>query len=91
MAVGEIIREDEVQRTPRGRTATYDDELLALLSTLEPGMAARLDALAVTDKDQRSSTSAHIRKHFEEVHGEDAKCRIDYSPDGVPQVRFPKS
>ena len=89
MAVGTIIDESDVQRTPRGRKASYDKELLDLLSQLTPGSAARLDALVEPDKDKRSAVSANIRKHFTAAHGEDSSCRIEYAPDGTPQVRFP--
>lgn len=86
-ALGEIISEDQVERTPRGRKAVYDPELLELLESLTPGSAARLDGLQEENKDKRSAVSAHIRKHFNTVNP-DAKCRIEYTADGVPQVRF---
>jgi hypothetical protein len=86
--LGTIISEDEVQRTPRGRKAVYDQELVELLSTLTPGNAARLDGLQETDKDKRSAVSAHIRKHFAAAQGDDVKCRVEYTSEGVPQVRF---
>lgn len=88
MAVGHLISVDEVRTTPRGRQASYDDELLALLGDMSPGQAAALEGLATPDKTKRSAVSANIRKHFRAAHGEDVKCRIEYSPEGVPQVKF---
>jgi len=87
-SIGTIISEDEVQRTPRGRKAVYDPELIELLSTLTPGSAARLDGLQEENKDKRSAVSAHIRKHFSAAQGDEVKCRVEYTADGVPQVRF---
>ena len=86
--LGEIIPVEDVQRSPRGRKATYSADMLELLAQLTPDTALALTGLGNVDKDQRSSVSANIRKHFTHVHGDDVKCRIEYSPEGVPQVKF---
>ena len=43
--LGEIIPVDEVQRTPRGRKATYDSGLLELMERLTPDTAVRLPGM----------------------------------------------
>jgi hypothetical protein len=80
-----------VQRSPRGRKAVLDQDMLDLFEQLTPGAAVVITGFGNVEKDKRSAVSANIRKHFTAVHGEDTKCRIDYSPgDNFPQVRFPK-
>ena len=87
--IGTIISEEEVQRSPRGRKAVLDQDMLDLLGQLSPGQAALVTAFGNVEKDKRSAVSANIRKHFTAVHGEDVSCRIEYSPgDNFPQVRF---
>lgn len=88
-SIGRIISVDEVQTSPRGRTAQYDEELLTLLGDLTPDTAVVVEGFGSVPKEKRSAVSANIRKHFAAAHGEGVKCRIEYSPeDSYPQVRF---
>lgn len=81
-----IISADEVETSRRGRVATYDENLLDLLSKVKPGQAVRLEGTyGQVEKADRQKIGADIRKHWAEVH--DTKPRVDFSPEGVPQVQ----
>ena len=85
----EFISEDDVQVSPRGRTVQLDADLVKLLKKLTPGKAVRLtDSIGPVDATKRPTVSGTIRKNFKGAHGPDAVCRIDYTPEGIPQVRF---
>ena len=82
----EFIPEDEVNVSPRGRKANIDANLVATLKKVKPGSAAKLaGTFGAVPKDQRAQTSQVIRKHWRAARQDD--CRIDYTVDGVPQVR----
>ena len=86
----EFISEDEVQVSPRGRKAEINPELANLLKKLKPGQAIRLtDTFGEVPKAKRGSVSSIIRKHYRHVRDDD--CRIDYTANGVPQVRVRQS
>lgn len=89
-----FISIDEVEVAPRGRKAQWDDELLDLLGKLKKDQAVRLTDKQVEPTDdekaqtaERAKVSAVIRKHFRKAHN-GQNCRIDYTSDGIPQVRF---
>jgi hypothetical protein len=83
----EIISEDEVTVSPRGRKVEINPELAALLKKIKPGQAARLsESFGPVEKSRRATVSAIIRKHWRHVREDE--IRIDYdSNTGVPQVR----
>jgi len=82
----EFITEEEVQVSPRGRKVEINTELANLLKKLKPGQAVRLsDSIGPVEKKNRATVSTVIRKHWRHVR--DDEPRIDYTLDGVPQVR----
>ena len=82
----EFISADAVKVSPRGRKKVLNP---ALLETLKKVTATDGVALGGTfgavKKADRGSVSATIRKHWREVRTDEV--RIDYTPEGVPQVR----
>ena len=88
----EVIDATDVVVSPRGRKKEIDPKLVEALSRLEPGKAIRLGGMfGAVAKDKRQAVSATIRKHFTHVNGEgegSPKCKVDYSPEGIPQVRI---
>jgi hypothetical protein len=86
-AVDEFIDVADVQVVPRGRKPQIDADLADLLSRLPEGKAVRLSAKFgnVNGVEARAKVSQTIRKHW--AHVRQDKCRIDYTTDGVPQVR----
>jgi len=83
----DFIEVDEVTSSPRGRKPELDDALLALLQSIPNGKAARLTkTFGAVPKEKRQAVGAVIRKHWKAVYG-DVKPRIDFTPEGVPQVR----
>jgi hypothetical protein len=82
-----VIDASEVTKTPRGRKAEINQDLLDFLGNVEVGQAASLEGTygLVTDKTERQSVSAKIRRHATRAWGE-GNCSINYSPTGVPQV-----
>lgn len=84
----EFISVDEVQTSPRGRKPVLNPDLVKLLGSIPAGKAARLEkTFGKVSKDDRAAVSATIRKHWKAAHGEASKPRIDFTLDGVPQVR----
>lgn len=83
----EIISEEEVTVSPRGRKVEIDEALAKTLKSLKPGQAARLTStFGPVEKSRRATVSAIIRKHWRHVRNDE--LRIDYdSNTGVPQVR----
>jgi hypothetical protein len=82
----EFISEDEVQVSPRGRKVEINPNLAATFKKIKPGQAARLtETFGSVPKAQRATVSTVIRKHWRHVREDD--CRIDYTADGIPQVR----
>lgn len=83
----EFISIDDVAVSPRGRKKVIDPELAETLGRLGEGQAVRLAAkFGEVPRDQRQNVSQVIRKHWAHVRTD--QCRIDYSPEGVPQVRI---
>lgn len=88
MAKDEFIEIEEIQVSPRGRKANLDNGLLEVLGSIPQGKALILIGRYPKVKEgERPKVSAIIRKHWKAVYGEEIKCRIDYTPDGTPQVR----
>lgn len=86
-ATDQIISAADVKVSPRGRQATLNGDLLDLFQKLEPGQAALLTgSFGEVEKAKRSTVSATIRRHWDHVRKDD-EMRIDYTPEGVPQVR----
>lgn len=82
----EIIKADEVVVSPRGRKAELDPEVVATFKALKPGQAIVMrNTYGAVPKDERSKVSQQIRKHWRA--GRTDEPRIDYTPEGVPQVR----
>lgn len=83
----EIISEDEVTVSPRGRKVEIDAELAAKFAKLKPGQAVRLsETFGSVEKPRRATVSAIIRKHWRHVREDD--LRIDYDANtGIPCVR----
>ena len=86
----EIIGEDEVSVSPRGRKANLNPDLIAFLKKIKPGSAAKLSGtFGNVARDERAQVSQVIRKHWRAARTDE--CRIDYTTDGVPQVRVRQS
>lgn len=82
----EFISEEEIEVSPRGRKIEIDANLAATLKKVKPGQAARLSStFGSVEKSRRATVSTIIRKHWRHVRADEP--RIDYSKDGVPQVR----
>lgn len=83
----EFISIDEVTVSPRGRKKVIDTDLANLFTKLSEGQAVRLSAkFGNVPREQRAAVSQVIRKHWNHVRTD--ACRIDYTPEGVPQVRI---
>lgn len=83
----EIISADDVIVSPRGRKAELDQDQIKAYKALKPGQALLMSStFGSVPKEQRSRVSQEIRKNFDAARSE--KPRIDYTPDGVPQVRI---
>ena len=87
----EIIPENSVQRTPRGRKSNADPRLVKALSKMTRGQTARIDALALNPaspdyKTEKARLSANIRSAGKLAGHE--KVGIVFSPSGVPQVKI---
>ena len=82
----EFVPADEVVVSPRGRKANLDAELVAKFSALPAGMAwIGAKYFGEVPKDKRASVSQIVRKHWRAARTDD--LRIDYTPEGVIQVR----
>ena len=82
-----FIDTEDVLTSPRGRSKVLDATLLELLASVPEGKAISLaGTFGRVPKDKRQATAAVIRKHWTEAHP-GGKPRIDFSPEGVPQVR----
>lgn len=81
-----IVKASEVSTLPRGRKATFDGNLLAILQQIKGDNFGVLDEEfgAVTDPTERAKVAGTIRKHWLKVHG--TKCTIRWSADGFAQV-----
>lgn len=80
------ISEDEVIVSRRGRTATFDPDLLEDLSDLSVGEALDLSPYfgEVEGTANRQKVAAEIRKHWKAVRSDTP--RIDFGKN-IPQVR----
>lgn len=82
----EIISVDEVIASPRGKHIEKNEELVQAFRELKPWQAMRLGkTFGNVERDERNKVSHIIRRHWE-VARKDLP-RIDFSPDGIPQVR----
>lgn len=83
----EIIKAEDVMVSPRGRKVEIMPDLAATLKKVKSGEAVRLSGtFGNVPKEKRASVSQVIRKHWRHVRQDD--CRIDYTVDGVAQVRI---
>jgi len=81
----EIISVSEITVSPRGRKKVINGVLADRLATIKPGQAAALrGTFGEVPTEQRAKVSQVIRKHWAHVRSDE--CRINYSPEGVPQV-----
>jgi hypothetical protein len=82
----EIIPADDVVVSPRGKYIEKDQELIASLKGLKPWQAMRLgQTFGKVDREDRNKVSHIIRRHWQVAR--DDLPRIDFSPEGIPQVR----
>jgi len=82
----EVISADQVMPSPRGRHIEKNKELLDAFEHLKPWQAMRLGStFGEVSRADRNKVSHIIRRHWELVR-KDAP-RIDFSPEGIPQVR----
>lgn len=82
----EFIPADEVSVSPRGRKANLDPDLLAKFSALPANMAwVGRNYFGAVARADRARVSQIVRKHWRAVRADD--CRIDYTSEGVIQVR----
>ena len=82
----QFIPADSVKVSPRGRKKVLNADLLATLKKVTPekGVALR-GTFGNVAKQDRPAVAATIRKHWREVRSDEV--RIDFTPEGVPQVR----
>ena len=81
-----FISADAVQVSPRGRKKVLNPDLLATLKKVTKKDAVTLGgSFGKVAKGDRATVSATIRKHWREVRADEV--RIDFTPDGIPQVR----
>lgn len=86
MKKDEVIPIDEVQPSPRGRYVEKNYELMEAFKDLKPWQAMRLGStFGEVSREDRNKVSHIIRRHWEQVRSD--APRIDFSPDGIPQVR----
>jgi hypothetical protein len=96
-----LIQASEVATLPRGRKATFEDVLIKAVKSIKPGTFGVLEqtefpestkvtlpiaANSKTAKDDRAKVSGLIRKHWAQVHGDESKVSVLWTPDGFPQV-----
>ncbi len=92
-SVDEVVEISDIQISPRGRKAEFDNELLEKIRNLPTDKGLRLVSMQVddpTNKSQTQTVGGKIRKHWREVFGTESgapKPRIDFSTEGVPQLR----
>ena len=82
-----IISLEDVEVQSRGRKKVIDADLAKALKSLKPNQAIRLEETfgKVPAGTPRQTVGQTIRKHWEHVR--DDKPRIDFTNDGIPQVR----
>lgn len=82
----EFISADKIVVSPRGRKKILNQALLATLAKVTPDKGVALaGTFGKVAKSDRPGVSATIRKHWREVRSDEV--RIDFTPEGVPQVR----
>lgn len=86
MQKDEIISVDEIIASPRGKHIEKNYELIEAMRHLKPWQAMRLgSSFGKVDKEERNKVSHIIRRHWSAAR--DDLPRIDFSPEGIPQVR----
>ena len=86
----DIIENDAVEVSPRGRRKILNQNLLTILKKVTPTHGVALGStFGEVAKEDRPAVSASLRKHFSEVHPGKV-ARIDFTKSGVPQVRMRK-
>lgn len=85
----EIISEDEIEKSPRGRKSNVDPKLVAALGGLRKGQAVRITQMQLDPTAQKYATdkarvSAQIRVAMKSAGHKDFS--IIFSKAGVPQV-----
>lgn len=85
----EIIDEADIVSVSRGRKSQVDPQLVEALSKLPTGKAVRITAMKCDPKaedfgNQKSAKGAQIRNCAKSAG---LVARIQWTPDGVPQVR----
>ena len=87
----DVVANDDVEVSPRGRRKILDLSLVAILRKVTPTHGVALGStFGEVDKEDRPAVSASLRKHFGEAHPGKV-ARIDFTKAGVPQVRMRKS
>lgn len=85
----EIISEEEVEKSPRGRKSSVDPKLVAALGKLKKGQAVRIrqmqaDATSTKYTTDKARISAQIRVAMRAAGHSDFS--IVFTKDGIPQV-----
>lgn len=84
-AQDEVISLSDVKVSPRGRRKVINTALAETLGKVKAGQAVALrGTFGTVPMEQRAKVSQTIRKHWQHVRAD--ACRINYSPEGVPQV-----
>lgn len=95
----QVVPASNVVKARRGRTAVYDGVFLDQLREVDPTILAEGAAILLTDDKwtvdptlegdaltkAKNGIAPNIRKHWERAF--DRACRIDWTPEGQPQVR----
>ena len=91
----ELISVDQITKSPRGRKAELDQDLIVGFGMITADdQALVLDGYGSVyllglpdDSASRAKVSTVLRKNWNHVPGQTHTCRVDYSVDGVPQIR----
>jgi len=82
----QVIDLDAVETLPRGRKATFDQDLLDLFASVPKGKAIAVGSRKVNpaDAEARGKVRSILVKHWEQARG--TKGTVRFSTEGVPQV-----
>ena len=81
-----LISADQVVSTKRGRKAVINADLRDALASVPVGSFMRMDTLGPVPKAKQGDVGQNLRKHWKAAHGDEAKCSVKWTPDGLAQV-----
>jgi hypothetical protein len=82
----EIIPVDKVEQSPRGRRIDINSDLIDTFKSVKKWQAVSLKGtFGAVPHEDRNRVSHAIRRHWELARSD--RPRIDFSPEGIPQVR----